>query len=119
MLKLVGEGALSAISVDEGVVPASEVKELRKEIRELERLLGRKTMEVEILKDAVHIDREKTDLTSSVVVGGRFPVKTVTDTMEVCRSRQHERKKRGGFPRKRYYEKPIENDVPQGVWKNQ
>ena len=58
-LKLVDEGSLSPISVDEGVVPASEVKELRKESREVERLLGRKTMEVEILKNAVQIDREK------------------------------------------------------------
>ena len=59
LLKLVGEGALSAISIDEGGVTGSEVKELRNEIRKLERLLGRKTMEVEILKDAVQIDREK------------------------------------------------------------
>jgi transposase len=32
---------------------------LRFRIRELERLLGRKTMEVEILKDAIRIAREK------------------------------------------------------------
>ena len=57
--KLVDEGALSAVGADEGVVPASEVKELKKQIRELERLLGRKTMEVEILKEAVWIAREK------------------------------------------------------------
>jgi transposase len=57
--KLVDEGALSAVGADEGVVPASEVKELKKQIRELERLLGRKTMEVEILKEAVRIAREK------------------------------------------------------------
>lgn len=56
---LVDEGALSSVGADEGVVPASEVRELRKQIRELERLLGRKTMEVEILKDAVRIAREK------------------------------------------------------------
>jgi len=33
--------------------------QLKKQIHELERLLGRKTMEVEILKDAVRISREK------------------------------------------------------------
>jgi transposase len=38
---------------------SSEVKELRTQVRELERLLGRKTMEVEILKDAIRIAREK------------------------------------------------------------
>jgi DNA-binding response OmpR family regulator len=34
------------------VVPASEAKQLRSRVRELERLLGRKTLEVEILKAA-------------------------------------------------------------------
>jgi transposase len=57
--KLMQEGALSAVRADEEVVPISEVKELRTRVRELERLLGRKTMEVEILKDAVRIAREK------------------------------------------------------------
>ncbi len=41
------------------MVPLSEVKELQAKVRELERLLGRKTMEVEILKDAIRIAREK------------------------------------------------------------
>jgi transposase len=57
--KLMREGALSAVGADESVVPASEVKELHLRIRELERLLGRKTLENEILKDAVRITREK------------------------------------------------------------
>ena len=35
------------------------MKELHVRIRELERLLGRKTLENEILKDAVRIAREK------------------------------------------------------------
>lgn len=57
--KLMQEGALSAVRADEEVVPVSEMKELRVKVRELERLLGRKTMELEILKDAVRIAREK------------------------------------------------------------
>ena len=57
--RLMHEGALSAVKAGESVVPVSEAKELRNRIRELERLLGRKTMEVEILKDAVRIAREK------------------------------------------------------------
>ena len=57
--KLMQEGALSAVRADEEVVPVSEMKELRARVRELERLLGRKTMEVEILRDAVRIAREK------------------------------------------------------------
>lgn len=57
--RLAREGKLSAIRAGEEVVPASEVKRLHSRIRELERLLGRKTMEAEILRDAVEIAREK------------------------------------------------------------
>jgi transposase len=35
------------------VVGSSEVRRLEERVRELERLLGRKTMEVEILKEAL------------------------------------------------------------------
>lgn len=57
--RLAHEGAFTAVRAGEEVVPLSEVKELRNEVRELQRLLGKKTMEVEILKDAVRIAREK------------------------------------------------------------
>lgn len=57
--RLAREGRLSAIRAGEEVVPASEAKQLKARIRELERLLGRKTMENEILKDAVKLAREK------------------------------------------------------------
>lgn len=57
--RLIREGALVAAGSEESVVPASEVKHLKAHIRELERLLGKKTMEVEILKDAIRIAREK------------------------------------------------------------
>ncbi len=57
--KLMREGALVAVGADEHVVPASEVKQLKNQIRELERLLGKKTMEAEILRDAIRIAREK------------------------------------------------------------
>jgi transposase len=57
--RLFHEGALTAVRADEVLVPSSEVKELKRRIRELERMLGRKTMETEILKDALEIAREK------------------------------------------------------------
>ncbi len=38
---------------DEPVVGTSEVKKLEDRVRELERMLGRKTMEVEILREAL------------------------------------------------------------------
>ena len=57
--KLMREGALIAVGADDQVVPASEVKQLKAQIRELERLLGKKTMETEILRDAIRIAKEK------------------------------------------------------------
>jgi len=57
--RLMRQGALCAIGAGEDVVAASEVKELKGRIRELERLLGKKVMEVEILKEALEIAREK------------------------------------------------------------
>jgi transposase len=41
------------------VVAASEVRRLQERVRELERLLGRKTMEVEILKEALDLAQTK------------------------------------------------------------
>ena len=46
------EGSLAAVTTGEDVVPASELAAAIKQIKELQRLLGKKTMEVEILKKA-------------------------------------------------------------------
>ncbi|KVE63785.1 transposase [Burkholderia vietnamiensis] len=48
------EGSLAAVKAGETVVPASE---LAAAIKELQRLLGKKTLEVEILKEAVEWGR--------------------------------------------------------------
>lgn len=47
------EGSLTAVAAGEEVVPASELTAALKQVRELQRLLGKKTMEVEILKGVV------------------------------------------------------------------
>lgn len=57
--KLMSEGGKVAVQSDDQVVSASELRALKKQIRDLQRLLGKKTMEVEILKEAVEIAREK------------------------------------------------------------
>lgn len=45
--KLYQDGSLSAVSAGEAVVPASELADAMKQIRELQRMLGKKTMEAE------------------------------------------------------------------------
>ena len=52
------EGGKKAVAVDD-VVSSAELKELKRRIRELERVLGKKTLENEILKDAVDLARQK------------------------------------------------------------
>ena len=53
------EGGKQAIQADDEVVAASEVRELKRQIRELERVLGKKTLENEILRDAVELAHQK------------------------------------------------------------
>jgi len=53
------EGGKEAVRVDEAVVASSEVRALEKRIRELERVLGKKTLENEILREALKVAQEK------------------------------------------------------------
>lgn len=57
--KLKESGALTVVGSEEEVLPVSQVRQLQDRIRRLEAILGRKTEEVEILKEAVRIGREK------------------------------------------------------------
>ncbi|BEA22112.1 transposase [Escherichia coli] len=52
------EGSLTAVAAGEQVVPASELAAM-KQIKELQRLLSKKTMENELLKEAVEYGRAK------------------------------------------------------------
>ena len=51
------DGSLTAVASGEKVVPASELAAANKQIRELHCLQGKKTMETEILKEAVKFGR--------------------------------------------------------------
>jgi transposase len=53
------EGSREAVRADDDVVSAAEVRELKRQVRELQRVLGKKTMENEILRDAVRLAHEK------------------------------------------------------------
>ncbi len=53
--RLAAQGALTATAAEEEVVPASEYRALQNQVKELQRLLGKKTMEGEILKEALEI----------------------------------------------------------------
>ena len=53
--RLAEQGALTATAAEEEVVPASAFRAQQEQIRELHRLLGKKTLEVEILQEALTV----------------------------------------------------------------
>lgn len=57
--RLMEKGALQGISTEDDLVPKSVVRELEKRIADLERLVGKKTLEIEILREAVKASQEK------------------------------------------------------------
>lgn len=57
--RLMLEGGAVAVSADDDVTSNRAVRQMEERIRELERQLGRKTLEVEILKEALDKTRPK------------------------------------------------------------
>lgn len=53
------EGGKEAVRADDEVVAREQVRALEKRIRELERVLGKKTLENEILREALKVAHEK------------------------------------------------------------
>ncbi|MGX8942680.1 IS3 family transposase [Symbiopectobacterium sp. Eva_TO] len=80
------EGSLTAVAAGEEVVPASALATALKQVRELQRLLGKKTMEVEILKEAVEYRQSpKMDSARALVAKGRG-IALVSRAMSVSRA---------------------------------
>lgn len=52
-------GAMTGVASEEKVIPESEYKKALQRIKELERALGKSSLKVEILTEAVRIGREK------------------------------------------------------------
>lgn len=63
------DGALVGLDCEDEVVAKKEIKKLKSRIRELERALGRKTLDNEILKEAIKLGREKKLISRQPLVG--------------------------------------------------
>ena len=57
--RLMMEGGQEAVRAEDQVVAAAEVRDLKRQIRDLERLLGKKTLENEILREALALTKAK------------------------------------------------------------
>ncbi|MDQ9277930.1 IS3 family transposase [Escherichia marmotae] len=83
------EGSLTAVAAGEQVVPASELAAAMKQIKELQRLLGKKTMENELLKEAVEYGRgKKVDCARALIARG-WGVSLVSRCLRVSRAQLH------------------------------
>ncbi|MDE4730454.1 IS3 family transposase [Klebsiella quasipneumoniae subsp. similipneumoniae] len=83
------EGSLTAVAAGEQVVPASELAAAMKQIKELQRLLGKKTMENELLKEAVEYGRAKPVDSARALIARGWGVSFVSRCLRVSRAQLH------------------------------
>ncbi|QNB87597.1 IS3-like element IS2 family transposase [Escherichia coli] len=83
------EGSLTAVAAGEQVVPASELAAAMKQIKELQRLLGKKTMENELLKEAVEYGRAKGVDSARALIARGWGVSLVSRCLRVSRAQLH------------------------------
>src|SRR5215469_9850188 len=101
--RLVAQGSPTAAGSGEEVVPASDYRTLQNQVRELHRLLGKKTLEVET-QGGFGTRHRKTAAAAAVAAEGRYTMKTVAEVIGVSRSnlverlQQHPSKRTGRPP---------------------
>ncbi|EFC6938048.1 IS3 family transposase [Escherichia coli] len=83
------EGSLTAVAAGEQVVPASELAAAMKQIKELQRLLGKKTMENELIKEAVEYGRGKKVDSARALIARGWRVSLVSRCLRVSRAQLH------------------------------
>ncbi|WNE11714.1 IS3-like element IS2 family transposase [Escherichia coli] len=83
------EGSLTAVAAGAQVVPASELAAAMKQIKELQRLLGKKTMENELLKEAVEYGRGKKVDSARALIARGWGVSLVSRCLRVSRAQLH------------------------------
>ncbi|UCT18499.1 IS3 family transposase [Escherichia coli] len=83
------EGSLTAVAAGEQIVPASELAAAIKQIKELQRLLGKKTMENELLKEAVEYGRGKKVDSARALIARGWGVSLVSRCLRVSRAQLH------------------------------
>ncbi|UHD05946.1 IS3 family transposase (plasmid) [Klebsiella michiganensis] len=106
------EGSLTAVAAGEQVVPASELASAMKQIKELQRLLGKKTMENELLKEAVEYGRQKKVDSARALVAGGWRISLVSRCLRVSRAQLHAMARRSkGWQDRRCKRKPDDTEA--------
>ncbi len=65
-----GEGSLTAVAAGEQVIPASELAAAMKQIKELQRLLGKKRWKMNSLKKPLNMGEQKVDSARALIARG-------------------------------------------------
>jgi len=68
--KLYQTGSLMSVAAGEPVMPAPELAAASRKLQELERLLGRKTLENEVPKESIEVARERKWIARSPLLPG-------------------------------------------------
>lgn len=68
--KLRQDGSLSTVSAGEEVAPVSELSDALKQVKKLQRLLGKKIMENELLREAVEVTKSRKWIARSPALPG-------------------------------------------------
>ncbi|MDR4550135.1 IS3 family transposase [Klebsiella quasipneumoniae] len=106
------EGSLTAVAAGEQVVPASGLASAMKQIKELQRLLGKKTMENELLKEAVEYGRPKKVDSARALVAGGWRISLVSRCLRVSRAQLHAMARRSkGWQDRRCKRKPDDTEA--------
>jgi putative transposase len=111
--RLAEQGALTATQAEEEVVPASAFRAQQEQIPELQRLLGKKTLEAEILKEALEVATgQKTPVAVALATEGEFPMTRLCETIGIARSHVggEVRRRSDGAPPKRRGRPPLPDD---------
>ncbi|MCZ6124559.1 IS3 family transposase [Escherichia coli] len=82
------EGSLTAVAAGEQVVPASELAAAMKQIKELQRLLGKKRWKMNSLKKPLNMGVQKVDSTRALIARG-WGVSLVSRCLRVSRAQLH------------------------------
>jgi len=85
------EGSREAVSADDEVVSAAEVRDLRRQVRDYSAFLARRPWKTRSCARRCNWPTKKTDIAFAVAATGRFAMKTIAETFDVPRSNLIER----------------------------
>lgn len=105
------EGSREAIRADDEVVSAAEVRELKRQAHELQRVLGKRRWRTRFFETPFRSRTKETNIAVALVATGRYAMKAIADTLGIARSNLVERAS-GKRPARSTYRKNDDELLP-------